>query len=1373
MKNHIRYVFGYLGNSHLENLFKIHVFITALLLLFFYPKAYSQNAPLSLFRQLSTSNGSPTDYIHDIQFDQDGFLWMATPKGLIRYDGGNYKQFYVHSRFMLNQEWDIRYLNAKDNKIWFTGENGAVYYFDKSRQMIVPFHLKFNFSVTLGKYPFTFLYIDHDGNLWLGLNGEGVIYANTQTKEQIWYRHKDKDPHSIISNDVRDICQDESDNYWLATRDGVSLFDRKNGNFRHFRNSPQEPHLLPSNMVESILVDPAGYIWMGTYGDGLCKFDAFSEKTVNFTFSENKPNSLVNNFIIDLFVDSNNYLWVSTKNGLSCIDLSEGKAPVRNYKKNNAGGLSFNQISDVEQSPQGEVWIVTYGGGINIIQKIESRFSNKRFNVHQENLIGVPIVSFAEDCKQRMWIGARSKGVLVFDASSKFLPQLSEKINSNLHFDKCDITRFLSDKKRMYISSDKKGLYCFDCENNGGEGKLKIAKCDWNNLHKKINIVYADHKDNKWLATDKSIYLFSSDKLIDSIHLDFQVSALLEDYRERIWIGTYGNGLLIYDPVTKKMQHLYHQIKDTNSLVGNEVSCFYEDNTGVMWIGTTDGGLCYFDRNLHRFIKSFEAKRILPNSVFSMVEDNDDYLWVASSKGMYKIDCNSHTSILFGNGQFMHRYNFTPNVAFRNYLGDLFFGTDNGLLSFDPKNVKLDDSFPKLKFTDFKIMNKSIFDAGDTLMRNHLFKNSTITLKPEQNYIGIEFIGVELENPSQIKYKYRLLGVNDEWVYGNRNSNYVSYLNLSSGEYIFQLTSTNRDGIWNPDYKELEIHITTPFYAKLWFIVLVIVLVLSIVFYFVYTRVEGATRMTKVLGRKVDLKTIQLKETNEKLLQEVEERKLAEESAERANKTKSEFLANMSHEIRTPMNSIIGFTDLLMSLIKDEKQKYYLDSIKSSGRSLLVLINDILDLSKIEAGKFEIEYQAVNIRNLVEETKQVFALKCDEKDLLFHTTVDDGVPNIMVMSDTRLRQIFVNIVGNAIKFTDRGSISIHVKLIAAPVNTGKVNLQIDITDTGVGIPEEQQQSIFHAFHQQDGQDNSKYGGTGLGLTISKRLMELMGGKIQLSSVEGKGTTFSLYLNDVAISNEDVIHKVENHMSSLMETDLSSISILIVDDSVANRNLIKEFLLPTNAVLYEAGNGQEAYEKAQELLPTIIFLDIRMPVMNGLETAKALRNFEPTSKIPLVAFTASISFSDSNKYELAGFNSVLLKPVQMDELFDVIVENVSLEAERSNVELEEKNPLDDISDGFENIRVVDLKVALEELSKLKGIWENAQENRFVHVVLSFADQVVEIGESYNINMITRYGKRLRVYAESFDIEKMEKSLKDFQNLEKELNSYLYD
>jgi CheY-like chemotaxis protein/nitrogen-specific signal transduction histidine kinase len=515
-------------------------------------------------------------------------------------------------------------------------------------------------------------------------------------------------------------------------------------------------------------------------------------------------------------------------------------------------------------------------------------------------------------------------------------------------------------------------------------------------------------------------------------------------------------------------------------------------------------------------------------------------------------------------------------------------------------------------------------------------------------------------------------------------------------------------------------------------------------------------------------KTKEIEESNLKLQVEVEERKKAEEAAEKANKTKSEFLANMSHEIRTPMNSIIGFADLLSSLVKNEKQQYYLESIQSSGRSLLILINDILDLSKIEAGKFEIEYQAVNLRNLVKDIQQVFTLKCDEKDLLLHVELDEQIPEALILSDARLRQILVNLVGNAIKFTDRGSVSIIVKQIAAPINNSKINLQIEISDTGIGIPEEQQSKIFSAFMQREGQDINKYGGTGLGLTISKQLVELMGGKIKLRSRVGLGTTFTIYLNDIKIA-ETIEVEEKSNIESFSNIDLTGVSILVVDDSKANRSLILEFLQPSNATVYEAGNGQEAYEKAKELLPDIVFLDIRMPVMNGIETAKALKEYFSTSKIPLVAFTASISFSATHKYKDAGFDDVLLKPVQISDLYNVLFQFVKLE--KVQVAAVIHSSLENSENGYQNIKIADLHEALKELKQVKPLWLKAKTNKFVNQIMEFAQQVHRIGTQYSVQPIISYSENLTIYAESFDTEKMEKALESYANLLEELNNYL--
>lgn len=1328
---------------------------------------FSKASPV-VNKHLTTAYGLPSDFIYELEFDNEGLLWMATTEGLVRYDGTNSRVFNLRNAAGVSHEWSIHHLCNIQNKIWFSDFEGELFYFDKLNQSIELYPLDFKQLDSKVKIKISFLFKDALNKLWIGIYGMGIIQLNPESGDQVFFQHEDDNENSIISNYVQDICQDEIGNYWIATEHGISVLEQPGYQFHHYTNSSENENLLLSNNILSIVIDPSGYVWLGTAGHGLCKFDPTSHKRVDFT----KTNSfaLSHNYVNDLFVDSNSHLWISTKNGLNRIDLENHNNGIIKIEKDDVKGLTSNRISQVAQTIDGSIWIATFGGGINIVQNTKSRFNNTLFNVDQEMLIGLDIVQLQVDSKNNIWIGTLTKGILVFDEKGNYLSKISNIINERKKNDCLSNQSLHFYNGKMYYGFDSKNLYYLEYLDKMQNSEFKLKKFQFASVNIDVNDIYFSPNEQLWLLSSTGAYLVSNGQIVDSVITNNPVQIVTSDYRGRIWIGTFGDGLYIYNPQESNYQHFIHVQTDSNSICGDEITYLFEDNSGIMWVGTLDGGLCYYNRNNNVFLHHLDNNDLISSSVHSIIEGDDENLWIALGNGLLKLDPETGKSILFGYGQGLPRNIFNPKAVIKKTNGDIFFGTENGIISFNPSKIELAKEYPPIEFTDFRIFNKSIFSENDYKDKRKLFEESSITLASNENFIGIEFAAIELNKPEQIHYKYRLLGIENDWVYPS-NNNFVSYLNIPSGKYIFQLSSTNTDGVWNPECVELQINIKAPLYAKTWFIVVVIILFSLIVSFFIILRIRASSRMTKELEKKVDIKTRQLKESNIQLQQEVEERKFAEEQAEKANKTKSEFLANMSHEIRTPMNSIIGFTDLLTSLVKDEKQQYYLESIKSSGRSLLVLINDILDLSKIEAGKFDIDYQTVNLRNLVEDIRQVFTLKCDEKDLVFNTKVDENLPAALILSDTRLRQIFVNIVGNAIKFTDRGSISINVYQIAAPVNTGRINIQIDICDTGVGIPQEQQESIFNAFHQQEGQEFNKYGGTGLGLTISRRLMELMGGKIHLKSTVGVGTTFSLYLNDVPISEETIKSDSRKNISNLNDIDLSSKSILIVDDSKSNRNLIKEFLNPTQAILYEAGNGQEAYEKAKDLLPNIIFLDIRMPVMNGLETAKALKSYKPTSEIPLVAFTASISYTETDKYEKAGFNAVLLKPVQMNELYDVISENI--EFDRVEEMIVEESNADLFDNGFENIRIIDLKAALEELTILLPEWELIKENHFINTVLDFSSHVLDIGNNHQIKSIIRYAKRLRLFAESVDTEKMEKTLTDYTLLIEELNSYLND
>ena len=492
------------------------------------------------------------------------------------------------------------------------------------------------------------------------------------------------------------------------------------------------------------------------------------------------------------------------------------------------------------------------------------------------------------------------------------------------------------------------------------------------------------------------------------------------------------------------------------------------------------------------------------------------------------------------------------------------------------------------------------------------------------------------------------------------------------------------------------------------------------------------------------------------------------EEALTANRAKSEFLANMSHEIRTPMNAIMGFSNLLGSLVRNKQEISYLDAIQTAGKNLLTLINDILDLSKIEAGKMELQYSPVSLKTIFMEMEQIFRPKVSEKRLDFVTTIDADIPDVLLLDETRIRQVLLNLVGNAVKFTHEGGIKLKAFRMDQRNQADRVDLEIRIEDTGIGIEKDQLNLIFDAFRKQDDHLTSQYGGTGLGLTISQRLVQMMNGTIVGTSKPSEGSAFKLVLNGVSVPDQNVRGGEDNIPADVDFRKLmfKPATVLVVDDTESNRNLIFEILKRKGLKVIEAENGKMAVEKAVTLKPDIIIMDLRMPFMNGYEATEKIKKNPDTSHIPVVALTANISEIALLKMEQTGFDGKLIKPVDINslgyQLSRFLAYTDASEAARTPQPAESQSAEPEVVSNRE-----DLVQKLKE--EMLPAWAELSGAMDMDEISEFANSLATVANKYGVDRLAEYASDLNEAVVSFDIRKLETSLGKFTEI---VNSLRY-
>ena len=1171
-------------------------------------------------RLFTPDDGLSNSHITKICQDSQGYIWIATENGLNKFNGYSFTTFSEQSDDSTSLKGNYVYSILEDShgNFW-VGTTRGLFRYDRNTNSFRPFLIQSNNPFYLERV--IWMLEDRKGNIWLSNPGDGIICLDAQTLSPVFYNR--------VNSNIQDInidvaYEDEYGNLWLGTNgNGVYVFNTNTGSINHYTANPLISGSLNNNNVYSICSNAQGEILIGTMGGGINVFDRSSQSFKAVM----QGNSFIENQVFDICLDKEGILWVGTDGaGIVRYDAKGKKLPDLN-PVSTTFDLKNSKIHQIYEDRQGNIWIVVYQKGVLFIPSTSGIFMNYRFDpfdpVHS---IGTAcVISVLEDSRGDVWIGTDGDGLYRINSNDQsiahFSMQTYPSIPSNV------ITALYEDSNNdIWIGTFVAGMFRYNRKNGKFDSQYQNTSSANSLSHNHITKFIQDRKGYLWIGMnggginrfDPNKKEFKQYRSTGILNQENQLASnwvydLLIDDRGLIWITT-SNGVNVFDPETELFTNLSSIESSLNS---NLIYCINRDYQGNIWLGSLFGLYCVHPEN--ESISHFTTRDGLPdNMINGIVEDEMHCLWLSTGKGLCRFNRQTGDFMNFFVEDGIQSNEFRRGCFYKGKNNRMYFGGIKGLTTFLPSQLTVKDQLLRLAFMDLLIYNQPVVIGKSEILNKVLDESEFVHLSYNRRNFTFTFAALEYEMPYRVIYYTKMENFDKEWRLNNSERS-VTFTNLNPGKYIFKVKATlNGENFLQ---REIQVIIDPPFWLSIW-AKLIYVLLFLIIAYTIYKYLSYRIKQRRIL--------------------------LEQEQQKEFSEAKLQFFTDISHEIRTPLTLIIAPIEKLIEKTNDIKTQSIYKIIQRNANRILRMINQLMDLRAVEKGKLKLKLEKTSLEEFIKQIMESFEDLAETKHIQFKLISENKIPQIYIDKDC-IDKIIFNLLSNAFKYTpSEGCITIYLRL-------KELEVEIRVEDTGTGIEKEEQAFIFDRFYQVlDKNANTKMG-TGIGLHISKMMIELHHGSIRVESEPDKGSKFIVtlplnekqYSRDFPVSDSSFIIENKEKPDIDKKTALSH-SILLIEDDMEILNYVSKEL-SGKYTIYTSNNGKDGLNQALILLPDIIVSDIVMPEMDGLTLCRILKTNEKTCHIPIIILTAKTSMEQQIEGLEMGADSYIPKPFNLKHL----------------------------------------------------------------------------------------------------------------------------